>query len=62
MNIKTITIGKDYKMSKNYNSIGANMTVTVELDDMDDVDKVIKDTYRMIEEKCKEQLKFKEDK
>lgn len=62
MNIKTITIGKDYKMSKNYNSIGANMTVTVELDDMDDVDKVIEDTYRLIEEKCKEQLKFKEDK
>jgi len=61
MKIKEITIGKDYKISKNYNSLGASMSLTIELDENDNVYEVIKNHYEMIEEKCKEQLKFKGD-
>jgi len=61
MKIKEITIGKDYKISKNYNSIGASMSLTIELDENDNIDDVIKNQYNLIEEKCKEQLKFKGD-
>jgi hypothetical protein len=59
MKIKEITIGKSFKISKNYNSLEANLSMTIEIDENDQYEQIIEDTYKLIEIKCKEQLKFK---
>lgn len=59
MKIKEITVGKSYKISKNYNSLEASLSMTIELEETDQYEKIIEDTYKLIELKCKEQLKFK---
>lgn len=61
MKIKEITITKGYALSKNFNSVRADMSITIELDENDQYEQVIEDTYKLIELKCKEQLKFKGD-
>lgn len=57
--VRQITIGQDYKISKNYNSVGTNMSLTIDVFVDDDLDEVIKLGYEQIKKECMKQLKFK---
>jgi hypothetical protein len=59
LKIKEITISKNFKITKNWCSVGAQMGVTIEIGEDDNLNEVIETGYKLIDEKCKPQLKFK---
>ncbi len=55
--VKEITIGRSFKISKNYNSADASMSMNIEVDDDTNLDEVVAYWNSFIKEKCLDQLK-----